>query len=201
MYKIFVNEKVLIIASKREIKNTQSDRAIQYENKKILYDVITELESGLGNEKTICVYGKSAALIWKVFCSRYKLIKAAGGLVKNEKDEMLFIFRRGKWDLPKGKLEKNETIKKCAIREVEEECGIKGLKIVKELPSTYHTYFIKDKAILKRSYWFEMKAAKNQILIPQTEEGITDIKWIKTKELKTILQKSYSSIVEVFANI
>lgn len=200
MYKTFINDKELIIASKKEVKDLKCDVLVEYENKKILSDVILKIESASDNKKVICVHGKSIRLIWKDFCSRYTIIKAGGGVVKNEKNEILFIFRRGKWDLPKGKLEKNETIKKCAIREVEEECGISGLKISKALPSTYHTYFIKDTPILKRSYWFEMTAPGKQALIPQTEEDITDIKWIKPKEVKNILKNTYSSIVEVLKN-
>ncbi|OFY98745.1 MAG: hypothetical protein A3K10_01610 [Bacteroidetes bacterium RIFCSPLOWO2_12_FULL_31_6] len=201
MYKIFVNEKELIIASTKSIKSFNYDLYIKYENKKTLSDVILKLESNVHIAKSICIYGKNASLIWKDFYSRYKLIKAAGGIVKNEKNEILFIFRRGKWDLPKGKLEKNETIKECAIREVEEECGISGLKILKELPSTYHTYFIKEKPIIKRSYWFAMTVNGNQKLVPQTEEDITDIKWIKPNGLKKVLRNTYSSIEEVLRYI
>ena len=91
---------------------------------------------------------------WKYFCSRYTLIEAAGGIVYNNQDELLMIFRNGKWDLPKGKLEQGETKQQCAIREVEEECGVSGLNIINQVQNTYHTYFDNDASILKTTYWF-----------------------------------------------
>jgi 8-oxo-dGTP pyrophosphatase MutT (NUDIX family) len=161
--------------------------------------MILQLESSSLPDK-MCLYGENTEVIWKDFLSRYKLIEAAGGLVKNEKEEILFIFRRGKWDLPKGKLEKGESIKECAIREVEEECGIKHLKIIRELPSTFHTYELKGKAVLKRSYWYEMTAPGDQKLVPQVEEDITEIKWINKRELPKVLKNCFSSIAEVINN-
>ncbi|MBC8510392.1 MAG: NUDIX domain-containing protein, partial [Cryomorphaceae bacterium] len=93
---------------------------------------------------------------WEIFCADYSLIEAAGGLVYNDECQLLMIFRNNKWDLPKGKLEQNENIKECAIREVQEECGILGLSILNTLQDTYHTYEINGKKILKRTYWFAM---------------------------------------------
>ena len=89
---------------------------------------------------------------WDIFCADYSLIEAAGGVVYNNDNKYLMIFRNGKWDLPKGQLDQNESIKECAIREVEEECGISGLNILNALQDTYHTYEIKGRKILKRTY-------------------------------------------------
>lgn len=144
---------------------------------------------------------KSEKKLISYFNSLFRIIEAAGGLVKNKKEEWLFIYRNGKWDLPKGKIEKGEGIKKAAIREVEEECGIRKLKILKELPSTYHTYFMEEKPILKRTYWFEMSCGDDSKLVPQIEEGITDVKWLSSKKLKKVYDNTYESIKEVMKEI
>lgn len=146
-------------------------------------------------------YYENEKLLLSTFSLSYKVIEAAGGLVKNKKGEYLFIFRNGKWDLPKGKIEKREGIKSAAIREVEEECGISKLKIVKEIESTYHVYHIEEKAILKRTYWFEMLCEDESKLVPQTEEGITEVKWISKKDLQQVNDNTYDSIKEVMKSI
>ena len=110
------------------------------------------------------------------------------------------IFRNGKWDLPKGKLEVGENIKECAIREVQEECGVSGLSIINALQDTYHTYEINGKKILKRTYWFKMKTNFTADLIPQLEEGITKVEWVSKEGISTRLENSYENINELFAD-
>ena len=149
------------------------------------------------NPDRICFVDKDPKKLFKQFKSNFRYIEASGGLVRNEKDEYLFIFRNGKWDLPKGKKEKGETIKNCALREVKEECGIKGLKIEKELSDTYHIYSLEEKYILKRTFWFEMKCKSDCELIPQKEEGITKIKWVKKKDFNKVLNNTYPLIMDV----
>ncbi len=151
--------------------------------------------------KSIYFFNRDEDLLFEYFSSMFRNIEAAGGLVKNKKGEYLFIFRNGKWDLPKGKREKGEKIEVCAMREVEEECGIKVLNIERELISTFHTYYMEERAVLKTTYWFAMKGAENSILMPQTEEGITEVKWIKKKNFDIVLQNTYESIKEVLKEI
>ena len=134
---------------------------------------------------------------WENFCSRHIVIKAAGGLVYNDKDQLLMIYRNGKWDLPKGKLEKDEEIKKCAIREVEEECGISNIQIMEELKTTYHTYKLDNKNILKKTFWFKMKSEYQGNLLPQTEEGITQVCWVSKQEVPSKAKNSYGNIREL----
>ena len=131
---------------------------------------------------------------WEEFCSKHTLIKAAGGLVYNQEDKLLMIFRNGKWDLPKGKLEQGESIENCAIREVEEECGISNLQITEKLIDTYHIYKYKGKKILKRTFWFKMKSNFDGNLIPQTEEGIMKVVWIERHQIQEKLKNSYANI-------
>jgi mutator protein MutT len=125
------------------------------------------------------------------------LIKAAGGLVENENGEVLFIFRRGKWDLPKGKLDKGETLEECAVREVKEETGISSLELVRFLLITEHEYEERGIPILKESHWWLMKTKGSQLLIPQREEGITEIKWIASADFKIVSQNTYPLILDV----
>jgi len=125
------------------------------------------------------------------------VIEAAGGLVKNEKKEFLFIYRNDTWDLPKGKIEKGETIKDAAVREVEEECGIVVKKLGKRICKTYHAYISRGEVVIKKSYWFKMKAEGQEKLKPQKEEGITDARWFVKDKMGIILKNSFPSIIDV----
>ena len=138
---------------------------------------------------------------WNDFCSGFSLIEAAGGLVSNQENKVLMIFRNGKWDLPKGKLELGESIESCAIREVEEECGVSGLEICNKLLDTFHTYDLKGKNILKKTYWYKMSCSFSGDLIPQTEEGITEVCWVDMESVKDKLSNSYSNIKDVFESL
>src|SRR5664279_4497884 len=109
----------------------------------------------------------------KEFFKHFKLVKAGGGLVKNKAREILLIFRRGKWDLPKGKLADNETLSECALREVTEETGLTQIEVDIEIGITYHTYVEFGKHLLKESHWYLMNTKKREPLIPQVEEDIT----------------------------
>tara|TARA_B100001250_G_C19667878_1_gene730109 strand:- start:65 stop:535 length:471 start_codon:yes stop_codon:yes gene_type:complete len=134
---------------------------------------------------------------WDEFCQRHILIEAAGGLVYNINNQLIMIFRNGKWDLPKGKLEVGENIKECAIREVEEECGIGDLEIVSELSKTYHTYESKGNAILKCTYWFRMRTNCNNNLVPQNKEGITKAEWVNEEDLPEKIENTYGNIKDL----
>lgn len=142
-------------------------------------------------------YHPSLEELKKAFFKKFIFIQAAGGLVMNEKKEILVIFRRGKWDLPKGKLDKGETLEDCAVREVEEETGLTNVKLISPLTITYHTYHEGARFILKASHWYNMKVSGEQKLVPQTKEDIHDIKWVKADELKQYMKNSFPSVVDV----
>ena len=133
----------------------------------------------------------------KAFFKKFTLILAGGGIVKNSENKILMIFRRGKWDLPKGKLDKGEKIEDCAIREVEEETGLKDVQLNFPLLVTYHTYHEGTKFILKESHWFTMIVTAEQKLTPQTEEDIFDIKWIGPGEVNSYLPKSFPMVSDI----
>jgi ADP-ribose pyrophosphatase YjhB (NUDIX family) len=134
----------------------------------------------------------------KTFNKMFTRIEAAGGIVRNQKEEYLFIKRLGVWDLPKGKLYKKEPVQDGALREVTEETGLTNLAITKQLPSTFHIYTDrKGREILKETYWFEMKCKEDQKLIPQLEEDITEVKWFTAGELDIPMGNTYASLSEL----
>jgi 8-oxo-dGTP pyrophosphatase MutT (NUDIX family) len=133
----------------------------------------------------------------KAFYKKFTIIQAGGGLVLNEKREALLIFRRGKWDLPKGKLDKGENLEQCAVREVEEETGLKNIQLVSPLMVTYHTYHEGTKFVLKESHWYNMKVKGEQQLTPQTEEGIHEIRWVTQNDISTYLKDCFPSVADV----
>lgn len=125
------------------------------------------------------------------------LILAAGGMVMNERGEVLFMFRRGKWDLPKGKLDPGETLEACALREVEEETGVKKLELKKFLLVTEHFYQERGISILKKSHWYLMAARSEEKLVPQTEEDITELRWIGAGDINIVERNTYPAILDV----
>jgi len=125
------------------------------------------------------------------------VIEAAGGLVLNQKGELLLMYRRGLWDMPKGKLDEGETIEACALREVAEETGLHQLALIRKLKTTYHTYTYKGKNALKPSHWFLMKYEGSEVPIPQIEEDITEIRWVNKNEAKELMKEAYASIKEM----
>jgi 8-oxo-dGTP pyrophosphatase MutT (NUDIX family) len=133
----------------------------------------------------------------KAFFKKFQIIQAAGGLVTNESGNLLFIFRRGKWDLPKGKLDKRESAESAAVREVEEETGLHDVSLKQPLLHTYHTYDESGHHILKETAWFLMTVTGEQKLAPQTEEQITAIEWADPKNLKKYLSNTYHAIEDV----
>jgi 8-oxo-dGTP pyrophosphatase MutT (NUDIX family) len=125
------------------------------------------------------------------------LIQAAGGLVYTKDHEVLLIFRRGKWDMPKGKLDEGEELEACAIREINEETGLKSLKLTKSLQVTYHTYFEREKHILKESHWYLVECNRKTELTPQTEEDIEKCEWVPISNVEAYTGNMHASIVDV----
>jgi 8-oxo-dGTP pyrophosphatase MutT (NUDIX family) len=193
MYKVFVNDCPIILTDNK--KNVINLNLVHFETVKadeIVAQIFQHKLSG------ISLYCENLEASWIKFQSYFKSQKAAGGKVLNANNEVLFIYRFNKWDLPKGKLDKEESISACAIREVEEECGITNLQIIKSLETTYHIYKEKGKTILKTTYWFLMHTDFVGELTPQSEEGIEEVVFKNEEEVKSAIENTYENIKLLF---
>jgi 8-oxo-(d)GTP phosphatase len=139
----------------------------------------------------------SENIIKKYLKTKLNLIKAAGGVVYNDEGKVLMMKRLGFWDLPKGKAEGEESSKETALREVEEECGVK-VKVKDKICTTWHTYMLKGKMVIKRTKWYKMELLSDKKMKPQTEEGIESLEWMDPTEVQVALKQSYASIALVF---
>ncbi|MFT5779978.1 MAG: ADP-ribose pyrophosphatase YjhB (NUDIX family) [Crocinitomicaceae bacterium] len=194
MYKVFVDHKPVIFIEKKdsnaEFPTLKSNKINSFEkNVRKLLPKVT-LDRPL---QIICEDPKS---VFKETFSDYLNIHAAGGLVKR-KNAFLLIKRNGLWDIPKGKIDKGESVETAALREVEEECGIHGHKIVKPLCTTYHTMKTKKRLALKRTEWYYMSYSGSKTTTPQVKEGITKVKWMSEEHMLSIRGRTYGSINEV----
>lgn len=167
----------------------------RYSNPTKLSEIISSLREY--DIKNHILYHSNPKEVLELLFSLYEKIEAAGGLVVNELGQILFIYRNSKWDLPKGKMEMNETKELTAIREVEEECGLKVSSLNRHLVTTYHTYSLGKKKILKANYWYMMSASSQQRLSPQQDENIEKAEWKNLEDVSELLKTSYDSIKDV----
>ena len=203
MYKIYINETPLILEEtsnfKPQLGNGQN-LAVRYAGKvKQLHQVIDMLEKTKRFE-SVTIHAPDLKKLWNDFKSLFKVMKAAGGVVFNQENEILVMFRRGFWDLPKGKIDPGETKKQAAVREVEEETGITNIELGKKIGRTFHTFPQKGKRILKYTYWYKMNAPKTN-LIPQTEEGIEKCEWINKESFLKNNKPVFKNILEVLSKV
>jgi 8-oxo-dGTP pyrophosphatase MutT (NUDIX family) len=199
MYKVFFNDRTVFFVDDfhRYISNN-TGLFYKYQNPgglRELIDVYYDLEE----VKNFYLCHHDIQHLWSQFVSSFRRINAGGGVVKNKDGKILVIRRKGKWDLPKGKADNDESIEETALREVEEECGIEELTNGKRITETWHTYKIEGEKILKRTVWFEMKYHGNKEATPQEEEGITEVRWLKPSEIGCIYEETYASIIDVLA--
>jgi 8-oxo-dGTP pyrophosphatase MutT (NUDIX family) len=179
MYKVFVNEKKLLLSKQSE----NLEKTLGYENVTSLEIALDLLENT--SIKELNVFGENIEEVWKEFQKLFRIIEAAGGLVSNPQGDLLFIKRLGKWDLPKGKMEKGESREESAVREIEEETGLKDVELVKFINTTYHIYIERNgEKILKCTHWFEMNFNGEDTSKPQIEEGITEVAWKNTTQIE-----------------
>jgi ADP-ribose pyrophosphatase YjhB (NUDIX family) len=199
--KIFVNEKPIYLTE--ALTNDLKDLSLQNDILFIEDENVdaTSLLQKLNEENytTAIVLSKNIKLLKVNFFLQFDIIEAAGGIVQNENKDILFIFRRGKWDLPKGKLETGETIETCAEREIEEETGVTQLTLKRKIGETHHIYKESEKTILKISHWFYFTCPSSQTMTPQTEEDIAEVKWVATQNIKDPIANTYENIKEILA--
>ena len=192
-YRIYINDNSLFISDTMpdEVENLQLLEAEGFEFKTFYKNL------GKGSAGHYVILTESPKVVFKRIKESCQLIKAAGGLVKNADKGYLFIFRNKRWDLPKGKVEKGEKMKEAALREVEEECGVKIFKNKEKLCRTYHIYEMNNRIVLKKTNWYSMTVKGSPKLVPQKEEGITKAEWLSPNELSPVLKNTYPLILDV----
>ncbi len=198
MYNVYINERLLrFVGIHDSVANTEMLLKLKGDEPTEFLAVLIEAFEKNQQTDSLVLQSLQIDRTWKNFCSLYEVMEAAGGIVLNKKNELLMIYRNGKWDLPKGKIEKGEDPDTAAIREVYEECGIGYLKLMKQVQTTFHTYPFKDQKVLKKTYWFLMSTEDDEEPIPQLEEGITEVKWMNRAGVKVALKNSYTSIANL----
>lgn len=196
MYKIFINDKPFILCKTEEAASFSNElEVLSHPNPALYMDWIRAIEST--HHKGTCVICDEPTELFEKVKSNFKTIQAAGGLVFNNKNQVLLIKRLGLWDLPKGKIDQGENKYESAIREVEEECGMKELTILDEYPCSFHTYKLQGHRFLKQTFWFKMQSSFQGKLVPQIEENITEVKWFNWDTLNPGALDTYQSIREV----
>lgn len=197
MYKVFFNSRTIILDDKSpDFQKRKEDCIISLKD---MSDLKPRLLNWLSSERedNICIWHSDLDKLMNTFSACFTLIPASGGLVKNSKGEDLIIFRRGVWDLPKGKAEPGESEEQTALREVKEECHLKKLTIKRFLLNTYHIYFLNEQPVLKRTKWYEMKYEGKKDPRPQRKEEITDTKWLPFSQLSLISGNTFPNVIEV----
>ncbi len=178
MYKIYCNEHQLVLASNPPDCHDDWTLVARYHGKpKALFPILDAMEKRSGQEQ-VWLFHDDLQRLWHDFSNLFTRVDAAGGVVVNPLGEILVIYRRGVLDLPKGKLEHGETLEDAAVREVAEETGLKDLKRGQLAGETWHLFKEKKKRFLKHTTWYWMEADQAD-LVPQTEEGIEDVRWIR----------------------
>ncbi|GEP90243.1 8-oxo-dGTP pyrophosphatase MutT, NUDIX family [Chitinophaga terrae (ex Kim and Jung 2007)] len=195
---IYLNERPLLLSAASSPIPAHLSEAKVYENpdSKKMESVLQKLEDGK-KEAAVFVAPDVNQLLKKVSL-HFTPIVAAGGLITNPGGDILMLFRRGKWDLPKGKQDPGEDLETCALREVKEETGLFNVTLDHKLTETFHYYPMKSKKVLKHTYWYKMSFTGTELTVPQIEEDILDIEWIKPQNVNKYLKFSYANIREVF---
>ena len=191
MYKVFFNQKPIILTTSFE---TQTEEAplffVKFTSKK---NIVAALKSK--KVKILYLYHPKEERLWELFLTLFKIIEAAGGIVQHtDSKKYLFIYRNDKWDLPKGRIEKEEAGRAAAIREVEEETGVRDLAVLKPLTTTFHVFNRNGKYRLKKTYWYAMETSFSGDLIPQANEGIQKAVWKAKEEVPALFENAYANI-------
>jgi ADP-ribose pyrophosphatase YjhB (NUDIX family) len=198
--KIYFNDKLFILTDNKEEYIDEHPAAASYQwfsgaTPRSFTQALKQMEApGIAG---VIIEDISGDALMDQLQAMYQPITAAGGIACNEQGAILMIFRRGKWDLPKGKLDDGESIEECAIREVCEETGLQYLTLDGKICDTYHIYTLKNQHFLKQTAWYKMKGSSRDKLKPQKEENIMEARWIAERDLAPYASKTYEAVKEV----
>ena len=197
VYKIFFDDRCLILSSKITKSFEKNDGLFyKYGNRDEFLELLHAFE-GFQHIKSFYAFVDNEDVLFDIVKSKYIVIEAAGGVVKRNDGKMLAIFRKGKWDLPKGKIEKGEFYKQAALREVREETGLNAVEVGKKIFDTFHVYELHGQKVLKRTLWYEMALLADETPTVQQEENITDYLWFDYHNASTIMKNTYESLKDL----
>ena len=201
MYKVFYQDRIIYLTNDFTT-NFFNNYGLFYK----FYDIneladLLKLFSVITKIKKLYLFHPDLQHLFTEFKKVFNYVEASGGVVFNKEGKVLFIKRKGKWDLPKGKLETGELANIAAIREVQEEAGVSNIEITSELIDTYHIYFEGKIPVLKKTQWFKMKTDSMEEPTPQTEEDITEAVWFDQQDVPNILGNTYLSIIEILKEL
>ncbi|MDD3876387.1 MAG: NUDIX domain-containing protein [Bacteroidales bacterium] len=199
MYKISYSNKSLFVVNRNTFKNLQDGNFCKIINDfeiSSFFNILNEINADNKNKDFFILCSNSKSFFSKIK-KEIKVIKAAGGMVLDSRGRVLMIYRKGFWDLPKGKIERKESTKEAAIREVEEECGLCKLEITGKLKPSYHIYEEGNRFILKKSIWFLMLSKDKKAPVPQSCESITKAVWMEKKMVGKIIDEAYDNIKDL----
>jgi len=198
MYKVFNDNIPLIIHSDYSHLEEHDNFLYVKIEKDDEWDYLIKNMWKIDGVEGLSIYAEDLEKSWSKFQDNFKVVRAAGGIIVNEHDEVLVIERNGMLDLPKGHIENGELAKEAALREVEEECGLKSHKIVSSNPKvSYHIYYLNEIMVLKKTFWFSMNSSIKEKLIAQTEEGISEIIWMDKRTIELNKDRFYSSLLDL----
>jgi 8-oxo-dGTP pyrophosphatase MutT (NUDIX family) len=200
MQKVYYNDKPLVLCTDKDSYLQHHPEAAAYDTcSGATHEIFLAAMDKLEKTETsgVIIDSSSGAELLTQLHGLYRIIDAGGGVTYNEEGAILMIFRRGKWDLPKGKLDEGETIEACAVREVSEETGLENIILNEKIGNTYHVYSQGNEQLLKRTAWYKMKGSSAQKLTPQKAENILEVRWVKENELAPLAAKSYEAIREI----
>lgn len=201
MYKIYHNDIPVFLTTPAEVAQTglqagKLTHVAAYTGKKKMIRQYLDLLDKTPKTEAVLIHATDLEGLWTDFQACFKVLEAAGGYVLNGSGELLVFFRRDSWDMPKGKIDPGETPEQAAVREVQEETGLVTVHLGDFLAHTYHTYPMKDKQILKKTWWYRM-TTPDTLLVPQTEEDIEEIQWVDPKAWLASGPAVYANILEV----